>query len=60
MKAVMHLPSSNSEPVEVIPEVIEKAGYKPGEQVCSALDPAASELYDESRNTTFRAKKVKD
>ena len=24
-----------------------KAGYKPGEQVCIALDPAASELYDE-------------
>ncbi|HBF40921.1 MAG TPA: phosphopyruvate hydratase, partial [Anaerolineaceae bacterium] len=33
--------------VEVILEAIEKAGYKAGEQVCIALDPAASELYDE-------------
>ena len=38
---------ANSEAVEVILEAIVKAGYKPGEQVCIALDPAASELYDE-------------
>lgn len=38
---------ANSEAVEVILEAIEKAGYKAGEQVCIALDPAASELYDE-------------
>jgi enolase len=38
---------ANSEAVEVILEAITKAGYKPGEQVCIALDPAASELYDE-------------
>jgi len=38
---------SNAEAVEVILEAIEKAGYKPGEQVCIALDPAASEFYDE-------------
>lgn len=37
---------ANSEAVEVILEAIEKAGYKAGEQVCIALDPAASELYD--------------
>jgi len=37
---------ANSEAVEVILEAIEKAGYKPGEQVCIALDPAASEFYD--------------
>jgi enolase len=38
---------ANNEAVEVILEAIEKAGYKAGEQVCIALDPAASELYDE-------------
>ncbi len=37
---------SNAEAVEVILEAIEKAGYKPGEQVAIAIDPAASELYD--------------
>jgi enolase len=39
---------ANSEAVEVILEAIEKAGYQAGEQVSIALDPAASELYDES------------
>jgi enolase len=38
---------ANHEAVEVILEAIVQAGYKPGEQVCIALDPAASELYDE-------------
>jgi len=38
---------ANHEAVEVILEAIVKAGYKPGEQVCIALDPAASEFYDE-------------
>src|SRR5512140_381808 len=38
---------ANNEAVEVILEAIHKAGYKAGEQVAIALDPAASELYDE-------------
>ena len=38
---------ANSEAVEVILEAIEKAGYKAGEQVCIAIDPAASELYED-------------
>ncbi len=38
---------ANHEAVEVILEAIVQAGYKPGEQVCIALDPAASEFYDE-------------
>ena len=38
---------ANVEAVEVILEAIEKAGYKAGEQVCIALDPAASELFDD-------------
>jgi enolase len=38
---------ANSEAVEVILEAIHKAGYKVGEQVAIALDPAASELYED-------------
>jgi enolase len=38
---------ANVEAVEVILEAIEKAGYKAGEQIGIALDPAASEFYDE-------------
>jgi enolase len=38
---------ANVEAVEVILEAIEKAGYKAGEQVAIALDPAASELFEE-------------
>jgi enolase len=42
---------SNAEAIEVILTAIEKAGYKPGEQVFIALDPAASELFDEKTHT---------
>ena len=38
---------ANSEAVEIILTAIERAGYKAGEQVGIALDPAASELFDE-------------
>ena len=38
---------SNAEAIEIILEAIEKAGYKPGEDVAIALDPAASEFYEE-------------
>ncbi len=40
---------ANAEAVEIILEAIEKAGYKTGEQVSIALDPAASEFYDIDR-----------
>jgi enolase len=40
---------SNAEAVEVILEAIEKAGYKAGEQVFIALDPATTELYEGGR-----------
>ena len=36
----------NVKAVEVILQAIEKAGYKPGEEVFIALDPASTELYD--------------
>ena len=41
---------SNAAAVEVILEAIVAAGYKPGEQVFIALDPAASEIYDQERD----------
>ncbi len=37
---------SNDEALEVVLEAINRAGYKPGDQVGIALDPAASEFYD--------------
>ena len=37
---------SNQEAVEVILAAIERAGYQPGRQIALALDPAASEFYD--------------
>lgn len=37
---------SNEEPLELILEAIVKAGYRPGEQAWIALDPAASEFYE--------------
>jgi len=41
--------SDNEEPLKVIVQAIEKAGYQPGAQVMIALDPAASEFYDSSK-----------
>jgi len=40
---------SNEEAIEVILEGIQKAGYTPGKQIFIALDPAASEFYDEAK-----------
>ena len=40
---------SNVEAIEVILEAIEKAGYKAGEQIAIALDPAVSELYSDGK-----------
>ncbi len=39
--------SANNEAVELILEAVEKAGYKAGTDVAIALDPAASEFYEE-------------
>jgi len=41
---------SNEEAIQLLIEAIEKAGYKPGEQVAIALDPASSEFFDEKEN----------
>lgn len=40
---------SNEEAVEVILEAIEKAGYRPGEEIFLALDPATSEIYEDGK-----------
>jgi enolase len=40
---------SNVEAIEVVLEAIQKAGYKPGEEIAIALDPAASEFYQDGK-----------
>ncbi|HLY25266.1 MAG TPA: phosphopyruvate hydratase [Aggregatilineales bacterium] len=39
----------NEEAIEFILEAIEKAGYKAGEQIMLAMDPAASEIYKDGK-----------
>ena len=39
--------ASNQEAIELILQAIEHAGYRPGEQIFIALDPASSEFYQE-------------
>ncbi len=39
---------SNEEAIELVLKSIEKAGYKPGEQVMIAMDAAVTEFYDEA------------
>lgn len=41
--------SSNTEAIEVVLTAIEKAGYKPGEDIFIALDAAASEFYNKEK-----------
>jgi len=40
---------SNEEAIQVVLEAVTLAGYKPGEEIGIALDPAASEFYDADR-----------
>ena len=40
---------SNEEALERVLEAITAAGYKPGEQISIALDPASSEFYDRAK-----------
>ncbi len=40
---------SNDEAIEVVIEAIERAGYRPGEDLLIALDAAASEFYDSEK-----------
>lgn len=41
---------NNEAPLKVIVEAIEKAGFKPGDDIMIALDPASSEFFDKQRN----------
>ncbi|MCZ7603446.1 MAG: phosphopyruvate hydratase [Melioribacteraceae bacterium] len=41
---------SNEETLDIILSAIEKAGYKPGEQISFALDVASSEMYNKEKN----------
>ena len=47
---------ANSEAIELILEAVEKAGFKPGKDVAIALDPAASEFYEED-NKVYNLRK---
>ena len=40
---------SNVEAIEVVLEAIQQAGYKPGEEIAIALDPAASEFFQDGK-----------
>jgi len=50
---------SNEEPLKVIMEAIEKAGYKAGSDICLALDVAASEFYN-AETKVYELKKSGD
>jgi enolase len=41
---------SNEETLDIMMTAIEKAGYKPGDEISFALDVAASEMYDKEKN----------
>ena len=46
---------SNEEAIEVILEAIEKAGYEAGEDLYIALDPAASEMYQDGKYVFYKS-----
>lgn len=48
---------SNEEAVEVILMAIEKAGYKPGQDISIALDPAVSEMYEDGKYFFWKSDK---
>ena len=50
---------SNAEAIEVILEAISKAGYKPGRDVCVALDSAASEFRENGKYVFRKSDKSK-
>jgi len=50
----------NEEPIRLILQAIEKAGYRPGEDVALALDPAATELFANGKYTLAREKATVD
>lgn len=41
--------NSNEEAIQIILEAVNKAGYKPGEEIFIALDPASSEFFENGK-----------
>src|SRR5262245_49790801 len=50
---------SNEEALEVILEAIDKAGYKPGDDIAICLDPATSEMWQEGKYLFFKSDQSK-
>jgi enolase len=46
---------SNEEAIAVILEAIEKAGYKPGDDISICLDPATSEMWNDGKYLFFKS-----
>jgi enolase len=44
---------SNEEAIEIVLKAIERAGYKPGEDIYIALDPAASEFFNKDKGVYY-------
>lgn len=51
---------SNEEPLQLLVEAIEKAGFKPGKDIFIAMDPAASEFYDKEKKKYVFKKSTKE
>ncbi|MEX2514086.1 MAG: phosphopyruvate hydratase [Cyclobacteriaceae bacterium] len=51
---------NNVEAIEVVLQAIEKAGFRPGEDVFIAMDPASSEFYDEEKGLYIFKKSTGD
>ncbi len=52
--------STNEDALKLIVEAIEKTGYKPGDEVAIALDPAASEFYTDGKYVFMGEKTSRD
>ena len=50
---------SNVEAVEVLLEAIGQAGYSAGQDICLALDPASSEMFQDGKYVFFKSDKSK-
>ena len=50
---------SNEEAVELLLEAIEQTGYSAGHDICLALDPASSEMYQDGKYVFFKSDKSK-
>jgi enolase len=51
---------NNEQPIELILQAIERAGYRPGADCAIALDPASTELYADGRYTLARERRSLD